>query len=724
MRQHPGVHEGEQSWLLVIGPTDPQLIALMQGLSMHGFTLTHVEDYRELGAYGQAEGPTGIVVAMRSPSNQDFMLVGDAIRMYYGSCPWILVTEHYQLETRMEAFLNGATACLSWAYTTQTLVDEVMQVVGSAQAFKLGFSADFGTVKLDELVELAAQRVSDNLKPKRHGLPAAQHSGLDVRLGEGRRVAEAMAGFVERISSLVLDTQQHTDMDVDVAPVAHETNLSIHPEETKVESSYLSGVRVLLGLTLSSRADELAQTLRAMGATVAIVDAQGRELSYVQELDPDVILVDASDFEHPSFRLVSEIRHHPRLRWGAVLVIDTALMRLGVSTQVDNLLPQIIELLEDERALEAALKRDKVLHTHIENTGPGRMIRAMSEAGGVWTAEVMHADALYAVTIYDRLIVNSLVKRRSEPRVLRDGIAALSDFLDLSQGSVVLRRAESANEINLAMPIDEALASATAMLLEQYEIDRQLIGSADAAIHEWHPEATASSDAERSPLISEMRRRDGKPVVEPVEQARAMAVGQSHALHGATLPGLNAIAGNAPHTTLSTPHASTAQSAGNHAPSSTPSADATQAYLDRALFARSDTGTLPTIQHIAEVERLDRPFTQSFGDIREEKALKVNPLSTHQTKPFPVNVRALAEEETRLASAFIAQTDAPSVGGEAPEQALAPIPAPPTHLEAFDDADDFWFQPSFLKTHNKTQLYLAGTVLLLSLYIVWMWVSR
>nr|MDQ3035606.1 hypothetical protein [Myxococcota bacterium] len=81
------------------------------------------------------------------------------------------------------------------------------------------------------------------------------------------------------------------------------------------------GRRLVLIERTSTDGAALADALRARGADVTVLDAEGARSASDLALDPDVVLVDREGVDGWAADALRSVRHGPRLRWAHVLEV-------------------------------------------------------------------------------------------------------------------------------------------------------------------------------------------------------------------------------------------------------------------------------------------------------------------------------------------------------------------------------------------------------------------
>src|SRR5262249_22130788 len=142
----------------------------------------------------------------------------------------------------------------------------------------------------------------------------------------------------------------------------------------------LAGIRILILEDDSSRADVLAQELRARLAQVVVYSSkQCLDLERIRAVDPDIILVSADSMAGDGFGVVRDLQQHVHLSWVSGLVVPwKELQGFRLATpDIQKLAAQITKLREHDRKLSERALAETAFETRLELTGPSRALRAV-----------------------------------------------------------------------------------------------------------------------------------------------------------------------------------------------------------------------------------------------------------------------------------------------------------------------------------------------------------
>ncbi|MBN8615924.1 MAG: hypothetical protein J0L92_35355, partial [Deltaproteobacteria bacterium] len=361
-------------------------------------------------------------------------------------------------DARVRAFRHGAVAVIPRIASADAIATQIAALVGDL-GDRGSRPDELGEATLDDLVQLVGRELRNGIlsvepaqRIDREGQP------LRIVLGAGRPVAAAVEEFVRKLAPLVsraepLVYELHQGPGGAVALVDGEG-------ESQVDVRIFDGLRVLVIDSDPSRADALAQELRARKATVAVADAKGTGLERARALDPDIVLVDTQGIEGPGFEVVRRIRADHRLRWASLLVVpwDELWPSPEGAPDVGRLAEQIQPLVVPDRVLRDRAEKEKAFETRLEATGPSRLVRALAGLVGPFHVSVRSSKALVEVDVAEGLVVGATGATAKGERL--EGARALAALLALGAGRARVEQRSHAATANLMVPVDQALALA------------------------------------------------------------------------------------------------------------------------------------------------------------------------------------------------------------------------------------------------------------------------
>ncbi len=349
------------------------------------------------------------------------------------------------LDRRLRALRSGAIAVIE----RQASVDAMAARIGDL-AWRV---ADHSTrsaggveVTLDELTAVIRKEL---------GLLVPEDDGQAVA-APGREMAEAIQVFVERIRALVQRG------DVEGARAA----LAARPPQMQLDAGILAdlddgatlalrGARVLLVHDDPSRADALAQELRARGSIVVVSGRSERGLIRGRELDPEVVLLDSGSVVGRGVDVVQLLARDVRLRWAAVLVVrweEVWPAGLGVP-RMSTIAARVAPHRAAEREIADRVVEEARFDLDVERIGPSRILRALAMAPHVLAVTALEDLGQVRVDLADGLVAGATADGL-------EGLPALAKLLEMSTGVLRIERRRAPSTANVFLPVEDALAMA------------------------------------------------------------------------------------------------------------------------------------------------------------------------------------------------------------------------------------------------------------------------
>jgi DNA-binding response OmpR family regulator len=442
--------------LLMVGEGEPMDAALRVALDRHGL---HVEE-----CVGDVKS------AVRTAAPDVVFLVGNAaadggraildvlaIDPVTNVVPVIVLGHAEKLDSRLTAFRAGAVAVVPRTASADQIATRVAEVTRELGERSDAHQDALGEATFDELVSLVAQELRSGIL----SVGRANKPGEPMRivLGAGRPVADAVEEFVRKLRPLVSRAE----------PLVYELHAStggpvglFDPEPgSHGDLGILKGLRVILVDGDASRADTLAQQLRAQGSTVAVADPSARGLERARGLDPEVVIVDAAGIEGPGFEVVRAIRSDVRLRWAAMLVAPWADIwpESAHGPDLAELVERIRPLVVHDHALRDRALAEASFDTRLEATGPSRLLRVLASLPGPFHVSLRNRKATVELDIAEGLVVGARATRAAGDVI--EGTRALAAMLVMASSRVHIERRTNPSIANLMAPVEEALAQAS-----------------------------------------------------------------------------------------------------------------------------------------------------------------------------------------------------------------------------------------------------------------------
>jgi CheY-like chemotaxis protein len=458
----PGATDEDRPTLLVIGKLGPIESALRTALVQRGMHVeTSTKDEAVTTAFAAA--PDLILLAGDAAQHEG----GEVIELLAkhpatSVLPVILLADDPSLERRLQAFRHGAVAVVPRSASVDEMARRITDLSKEVHDRPGHTKGELGEASLDELVALLSNEVRGGILSVRTGEERGDATQARFVLRAGRPVQQAIEQFVHRLRPLIRETEAPLQYTFEESTVARLDMLDGATGAEPASRDSLQGRRVLLVHDNPAQADVLAQELRARGATVVVSDGEGSALGRARDLDPDVVLVDANGMDTWAYRIMTQLRQDPRLRWASMLLVDwNEVWSPGApAPDVDRLAAGIDPLIEPDNSLAARAKRDETFDTRLEILGPGRTLRALADTGETLHVNVRHPRATVEVDVAEGLIAGAVWHRAEAPSSPEEGPAALAALLALSSGRVRVERREVPSKANVMAPVPDALQAA------------------------------------------------------------------------------------------------------------------------------------------------------------------------------------------------------------------------------------------------------------------------
>jgi len=204
-------------------------------------------------------------------------------------------------------------------------------------------------------------------------------------------------------------------------------------------------------------ADALAQALRAKGAEVAALSLNPESLHRVEALDPDVVIMEPTDFTGSCWEIVRALWQHPRLRFATLLLATPELMGSERVSALDvhDLSFAVHRLAEPYEQAVRAARSDEPHSLSLATLGPARTLRALLESGASLRARFVTADCTVEVDVAESIIVGAQSQPSHNQELL--GVHALAFLMTQHAGTVEVRPVDHPAQTNVMAPLDTAL---------------------------------------------------------------------------------------------------------------------------------------------------------------------------------------------------------------------------------------------------------------------------
>jgi CheY-like chemotaxis protein len=225
-----------------------------------------------------------------------------------------------------------------------------------------------------------------------------------------------------------------------------------------VRAPNLTGRRIAVMHPDPGNADALAQALRAKGAEVVALSLNPDSLQRAETLDPDAVIMEASDFSSSCWEIVRALWQHPHLRFATIVLATPELMGQQVSAlDVQHLSFAVNEVAKEyERIADDARRLDRFAF-ELESLGPTRSLRALLAAGRALRVTITSADASIEVDLAEQIIVGAQSPAGAAPTEGLLGVHALNLLLAQRAGRVDVRSVDHPAHTNVMAPLDTAM---------------------------------------------------------------------------------------------------------------------------------------------------------------------------------------------------------------------------------------------------------------------------
>ncbi len=385
--------------------------------------------------------------------------------------PVALLSDDPDLERRLRAFRYGAVAVVPRSPSADEMARRIADIVHELPERDKTTGADLGETTLDELVRLVSTRLRSGILSVR---AEGQAEGARIVLRGGQPVTEAIEQLVASIRPLVATPSGPLAFEFEEQPtgrLAAIADAEVAPPGEIDVRAVLTGRRFVLVERSPTRADDLVQALRGLGAFVAVVDGEGQGMEKARAIAPEIIVVDARGIGGWATPALRTIRHDLRLRWAALLVAraDEIWPEGAPGADLSRLAAGVQPLIEADLSLTERAKTEEKFSARIESTGPERFIRALIASGQTLHVRVQHPRAVVDLDLAEGLVVgvNAKGARESQGRsafpgkpIEASGVAALAVLLGLASGRAQIERKKAPSIANVMSPLDDAIAAA------------------------------------------------------------------------------------------------------------------------------------------------------------------------------------------------------------------------------------------------------------------------
>lgn len=371
--------------------------------------------------------------------------------------PVAILDDNPALDLRLQAFRHGAAAVIARSASMDQIAEQIARVAREIpeRGEALG---QVGEATLAEFVGALSRELRSGILSVKPG--DASQAPVRLVLGSGRPLAAFIDDFVTRVRRHVVHAEP---LSYEFDDRAGGTVKLLDPTDASLEepAAGIAGLRVVLADDDSARADNVAQELRARGATVVVTDLAPSEARFkrLRQADPQVLIAGESDLQGPGYELLRRMRRDTRLRWASLLVVrweelwsDT----LSVPA-LDRLAAALSGLGEADRSLVALSEQGAPFDTRLEITGPARLLRALVSSRQPLRVSVSNARLSAQIDLSEGLVVGASAHATDDPSTTYDGALAVGGVLVLSSGKVSIDPVKQPAVTNVMSTVDVAL---------------------------------------------------------------------------------------------------------------------------------------------------------------------------------------------------------------------------------------------------------------------------
>jgi DNA-binding response OmpR family regulator len=463
--------DDERQTVLLVGSGDPMEAALSLALGRYGLAVENSPMKDAMQAVFVHAPDLAVLLGDAAKEEGGEVLADLAGRASTAVVPVALLSDDPDLERRLRAFRYGAVAVVPRSPSADEMARRIADIVHELPERDKTTGADLGETTLDELVRLVSTRLRSGILSVR---AQGQSEGARIVLRGGQPVTEAIEQLVASIRPLIASPSGALAFEFEEQPtgrLAAIADAEVAPPGEIDVRGVLAGRRFVLVERSPTRADDLVQALRGLGAFVAVVDGEGQGMEKARAIAPEIVVVDARGIGGWASPALRTIRHDLRLRWAALLVAraDEIWPEGAPGADLSRLAAGVQPLIEADLSLTARAKTEEKFSARIESTGAERFIRALLESGQTLHVRVQHPRAVVDLDLAEGLVVGVIAKGAREmpgrsafpgKPVEASGVAALAVLLGLASGRAQIERKNAPSIANVMSPLDDAIAAA------------------------------------------------------------------------------------------------------------------------------------------------------------------------------------------------------------------------------------------------------------------------
>lgn len=361
------------------------------------------------------------------------------------------------LDDRFDAYRHGATALIRQSASADQTADRIATLAGQIARHEHTIGAGSEAV-LSELVGALSAQVRSALTPSGTGA----ESSVRLLMHTERDVSRLIDGFVMRLTRHVtpMKTVEY-ELGTDLAEAGV---LSAERAAEAASMPDIGGVRLIIADDDPSRADAIAQQLRAHGAVVAItnLDPTAQVFEQLRQTDPVAIVVGSPQAEREARGLLRSARSDARLRWAAARVMDWVELS-NMPGGLSRILGLVAAAAEPEERIREHLEEGLSCDMRLESLGPSRLLRTLAALPYSSRVTLYNRRLRVRVDLAEGLVVGAEGETydgiATQPL---EGSAAVAALFVVTSGRIHVERTASPSKVNIMSPVDVTLALADA----------------------------------------------------------------------------------------------------------------------------------------------------------------------------------------------------------------------------------------------------------------------
>lgn len=454
--------DDDRPTLLLFGDGEPMLDALVAALGGRAIvTVENDADSAVAAVLANVPDVTIFVGRAAEPERAAALLTELGAHALTASSPVALLSSDDSLDARLRAAEHGVVSIVHRVASADAMARQMLELATRLYDDPGVYEAgELAEASVDDLVQILGRELQSGILSITQA-DGARAERFVVRAGQPMRAA--IRQFIERVRPLIAEAKplRYAFHEAPLAPL-----WTLDDEaEAAADGSARKGLRdrrFLLIANNPAAADALAQELRANGALVVVVSADGSGWDRARDLDPEVALIDEEGLNHWGFDAVARLRADPQLRWASLVVMDAKeLLPEDGPPRVERLAANIAKLTESDAALRARAASHEVFDARIETVGPTRLVRALLSTGGAWNLHVRpRGGATLELALAEGLVAGASA-HLPDGRVL-EAAPAFACLLVAGAGRLRAEPATHPALANMLMPLDEAVRAAHA----------------------------------------------------------------------------------------------------------------------------------------------------------------------------------------------------------------------------------------------------------------------